>query len=312
MTNPIDDLASLTMFARVVEGQSFTSAGEKLGISKSVISARVAQLEQRMGVKLLHRNTRHVTLTPEGASLFASCARLLEAADEATSAIERAGTALSGVVRLTFPVGFSLHLPKLIEDFVLKHPAITLELSCTDRHVDLVKERFDVGIRVTRAISDNALSARRIASERVVVCAAPRYLQRHGRPLEPEALTQHRCLMSALHSSDWKLVSSQRTVTVAVSGNVVSDNAALILQAAIDGLGIAMLPMSFLKADLDSGRLVRILEEYAAEEFSVFIVHPYERKAPAKVRALIDHLVVQLQNSGSFQPPAKSGKKRVG
>lgn len=310
MTTPLEDLVSLTMFARVVEGQSFTAAAKILGVSKSVVSARVAQLEQAVGVKLLHRNTRRVTLTADGANLFASCSGLLQATEEAASAIHRVGVSLSGVVRLTFPVGLSLHMPKLVEEFIVKYPAIKLELSCSDRHVDLVKERFDVGIRVANAITDNALSARRIGSERVVLCAAPKYLQRHGRPGQPQELKQHRCLVSSLHSTDWKLVSEQRTVTVPISGNLVSDNAALILQAAIDGLGVAMLPMSFLKADLESGRLVRILEDYAAEAFSVFIVHPYERKVPAKVRVLIDHLVVQLQKSDPFQAMRNATKKR--
>lgn len=311
MSSPLEDLVSLTMFARVVEGQSFTAAGKALGISKSVVSARVAQLEQAIGVKLLHRNTRRVTLTADGANLFASCSGLLQATDDAARAIRRVGVSLSGVVRLTFPVGLSLHIPKLVEDFIVKYPAIKLELSCSDRHVDLVKERFDVGIRVTKTITDNALSARRIASEKVVLCAAPKYLQRHGRPTQPQDLKQHRCLASSLHSTDWRLVSGQRAVTVSISGNLVSDNAALILQAAIDGLGVAMLPMSFLKGDLESGRLVRILEDYASEDFSVFIVHPYERRVPAKVRALIEHLVVQLQRSDSFQMLRTVSKKRT-
>lgn len=311
MPTPIDDIVALTVFARVVESKSFTAAAAQLSLSKSVISTKVAQLEKKTGVKLLHRSTRQVTLTPDGASLFESCVPLLEAANEATHAVDRVGGSLAGIVRLTFPVGLSLHMPKIVESFIVKYPAIKLELSCTDRHVDLVKERFDVGIRITREITDNALSARRIGSERVILCAAPKYLERHGRPTQPQDLKQHRCLLSSLHSADWKLVSSQRSATVSVSGNLVSDNAALILQAAIEGLGVALLPMSFVKADLEAGRLARILDDYATESFSVFLVHPYERKVPGKVRVLIDHLVQQMQDSESFSMARPRSKKRA-
>ncbi len=266
-----------------------------------------------MGQRLLHRNTRRVTLTTDGASLYEICSRLVHAADEAASAVNRVGTALEGSIRVTFPVGLSLHIPKLVEGFILKYPAIQLELSSTDRHVDLVQEGFDLGIRVTQTVTDNALSVRRIGTERVVVCAAPKYLERHGRPTKPDDLKQHRCLRSSLHSANWRLQSSQESVAVTVTGNLVSDNAAILLQAAIDGLGVAMLPMSFVAADLDTGRLVRILEEYSLAQFDVFLVHPYQRQVPPKVRALIDHLVQQMQSSDrlAIETPRKKAKRRA-
>ena len=297
MSTPLDELISLAMFARVVEYKSFTSAAAKLGLSKSVVSSRLSQLERKMGVRLLHRNTRRVTLTPDGASLYEACAKLVRAAEEAGEAVGRAGALLEGTVRVTFPVGLSLYMPRLIEGFIIKYPAIQLELSSTDHHVDLVQEGFDVGIRITRAISDPALNVRRVGTEHAVVCASPKYVERHGRPEKPEDLEQHRCLRSSLHSSVWHLDSDRQSYSVQVSGNFISDNAALLLQAAIDGLGIAMLPSSFARAALDGGRLVRLLEHYAMESFQVFIVHPYQRQVPAKVRVLIDYLAQQLQTS---------------
>ncbi len=314
MSTPLDEVVSLAMFARVVECKSFTTAAAKLGLSKSVVSSRISQLEKRIGVLLLHRNTRRVTLTPDGASLYESCLKLVQAAEEATSAVGRVGHNLEGTVRVTFPVGLSLHMPKLIEAFIVKYPAIQVELSCTDRHVNLIEEGFDIGIRVTRVVSDTALSVRRVGSERVVVCAAPKYLQRHGYPERPQDLQAHRCLLSSLHSSVWRLDSERDSFNVAVSGNLVSDNAAILLQAAIDGLGVALLPFSFVAADLEAGRLVRVLEQYATAEFQVFLVHPYQRQVPAKVRALIDYLVQQLQASGqlTLTGSPKRSKRRTG
>ena len=308
MALPIDELVALAVFAQVVECKSFTSAASKLGLSKSVVSSKVAQLESKKGIRLLHRSTRRVSVTPDGAALYESCARLVKAADEAAYAIDQVGAALKGTVRVTFPVGLSLHMPRLIEGFIVKYPAIQLELSSSDRHVDLVAEGFDLGIRVTASVKDTALSVRRIGTERVIVCASPRYLQHHGRPAKPVELKQHRCLLSSLHSADWQLEANELAVTVKVTGNLISDNAAILLQAAIDGLGIALLPKSFVSADLESGRLVRVLEDYSTASFNVFLVHPYQRQVPAKVRALIDHLVQQMQTSD--RSPLDTGRKK--
>src|SRR5512142_2569551 len=284
MTPPLDEVISLTMFARVVEARSFTAAAAKLGLSKSVVSSRISQLERKAGVRLLHRNTRRVTLTPDGASLYEACSKLVKASEEAFEAIGRVGASLEGTVRVTFPVGLSLHMPQIIEAFLVKHPAIQVELSCTDRRVNLIDEGFDIGIRVTRSVDDTALSVRRVGTERVVVCASSKYLDRHGRPEKPEELQRHRCLLSSLHSADWRLDSDRESISVRVNGNLVSDNAAILLQAAIDGLGIVLLPMSFVTADLEAGRLVRVLESYATAELQVFLIHPYQRQVPPKVR----------------------------
>jgi len=313
MSTQLDELISMTMFARVVESKSFTLAASRLGLSKSVVSSRVSQLESKMGVRLLHRNTRRVSLTPDGASLYEACANLLKAADEAASAVGRVGASLEGTVRVTFPVGLSLHMPKLIEGFIVKYPSIRVELSCTDRHVNLIDEGFDIGIRVTRAVDDPALSVRRVGTERIVVCASPKYLEHHGRPEKPLALQQHRCLLSSLHSAVWRLDSERESVSVHVAGNLISDNAAILLQAAIDGLGIALLPMSFVATDLDAGRLVRILDNYATAEFQVFLIHPYQRQVPPKVRVLIDYLVQQLQASErlAIHTPRRNVKRRT-
>lgn len=307
MSSTLDELISLTMFARVVESRSFTAAAAKLGLSKSVVSSRISQLEHKAGVRLLHRNTRRVTLTPDGASLYEACSTLLAASEAASEAIGRVGASLEGTVRITFPVGLSLHMPQLIEGFLVKYPAIQVELSCTDRHVDLINEGFDIGIRVTRSVDDIALSIRRVGTEKVVVCAAPKYLERQGRPEKPQDLQQHRCLLSSFHSSDWRLDSDRESINVRVSGNLISDNAAILLQAAIDGLGIVLLPMSFVAADLEAGRLVRVLEGYATAELQVFLIHPYQRQVPAKVRALLDYLAQQLQASERI---VKNSKRR--
>ena len=307
----LDDLVSLTIFARVVDAKSFTRAANMLGLSKSVVSSRVAALERKVGVRLLHRTTRRLSLTPDGVGLYDTCLRLLRVADEAANAVQSVGTALEGAVRLTFPVGLSLHIPKMVHGFLSRFPAIQLELSPTDRHVDLAAEGFDVAIRVTQQVTDNSLVVRRVGVERIVACAAPKYLERHGRPTTPEELREHRCLRSSLHGSNWLLQSDQRPVSVNVGGNLVTDNAAILLQAAIDGIGIALLPMSFVAADIESGRLQRVLANHSIAEMNVFLVHPYQRQVPPKVRVLIDHLVQQLTQAERAITDQEPKKKRA-
>lgn len=292
MNAMLDDVVSMAVFARVVQAGSFTGAATMLGLSKSVVSTRISELETRLGVRLLHRTTRRLSLTPDGAHLHERCLRLVAAADEAREALDSALREPDGVVRMSVPVGMGLwHLPKLVRDLHELHPRLVLDISLSDHHVDLVADGFDLAVRVAEKLEPSTLVARRIGRERVIVCASPEYLARHGEPRVPEDLVHHNCLRISSVTRTWTFRSGRHTHKITISGSFITDNIVMLRQATLDGVGLSRLPMSVASADIDAKRLRQVLPDYTMGETSVFIVHPYGKQMPTKVRAVIDGLL---------------------
>jgi DNA-binding transcriptional LysR family regulator len=292
----LDDLVSMAVFARVVKAGSFTDAAAALGLSKSVVSARVSALEERLGVRLLHRTTRRVALTEDGARLYEKCTRLIAVADEAGAVLTRVASEPEGVVRVSVPVGAGLaQLPAVLRELSQRHPRLQVELSLTDRAVDVVADGFDVAIRAAEKLGDSTLVSRRLGTEQRVVCGAPAYFARRGTPVTPHDLTRHNCLLLAGRGHDWTVRAGKETVIVPVSGSLVADNIALLREAAIDGVGLARTPLSLVAADLEAGRLARALPDCSFGEVSLFLVHPYRRHLPTRVRAFVELLVAHFR-----------------
>lgn len=292
MNAMLDDVVSMAVFARVVQAGSFTGAATMLGLSKSVVSTRISDLETRLGVRLLHRTTRRLSLTPDGAHLHERCLRLVAAADEAREALDSALREPDGVVRMSVPVGMGLwHLPKLVRALHELHPRLVLDISLSDHHVDLVADGFDLAVRVAEKLEPSTLVARRIGRERVIVCASPDYLARHEEPRVPEDLVHHNCLRISSVTRTWTFRSGRHTHKVTISGSFITDNIVMLRQATLDGVGLSRLPMSVASADIDAKRLRQVLPDYTMGETSVFIVHPYGKQMPTKVRAVIDGLL---------------------
>lgn len=292
MSAKLDDVVSMAVFARVVQAGSFTGAATMLGLSKSVVSTRISELETRLGVRLLHRTTRRLSLTPDGARLHEQCARLVATADEAREALDSTRREPDGVVRMTVPVGMGLwQLPILVRELYEMHPRLILDISLSDHHVDLVAEGFDLAIRVAERLEPSTLVARRLGRERMIVCAAPTYLAKHGRPSSPEDLVEHNCLRIGSLSRTWTFRSGRHTTKVIISGSLITDNIVMLRQATVDGIGLARLPMSVVAADVEAKRLEQVLPDYTMGETNVFIVHPYGKHMPTKVRAVIDCLI---------------------
>ncbi|MDC3955089.1 LysR family transcriptional regulator [Polyangium jinanense] len=299
MTAALDDVVSMAVFARVVEARSFTGAAALLGLSKSVVSARISGLEERLGVRLLHRTTRRLSLTEEGARLYETCARLVSAADEAQGVLESASAEPEGLVRVTVPVGTGiLQFPSILRELHERYPRLVIELSLSEHRVDIVAEGYDVAIRVADTLEDSALVARRIGSVRMIVCASPDYLDRRGRPVSPRDLVHHNCLRLSPVRREWSFrCPGRRTQVVPVTGTLITDNIAVLRQAALDGIGVARLPLSYVAADIEAGRLRRVLPEHALGETNVFVVHPYQRHMPTKVRAFVDYVVQRFRSA---------------
>jgi DNA-binding transcriptional LysR family regulator len=296
MKTSLENLISMAMFARVVESGSLSAAAATLSVSKSAVSKRLAALEERLGVRLLHRTTRRITLTPEGAELFEHCLQLLRAADGAPEL--HPGSEPRGLLRVSAPAIFSDALvAEAIADFVRSHPRVEVDLRVSNAMVHMIGEQIDVALRVSRTLESSSLIARRLATAPQVVCVAPAYIEARGTPATPADLRGHACLrFSRLRPEvEWRFRDGRSETAVPVSGPIVSDDVEALRRSAIAGAGIIVVPRFFVAPDIDAGRLVPLLEQYASPELGVFAVYSKGKLVPAKIRAFVAHLATHAR-----------------
>lgn len=295
-----DAVLAMVTFARVVEARSFTGAAAKLGVSKSVVSERVSALERELKLKLLHRTTRKLSLTPDGVALYERCARVTSAADDALAAFAGAGDAPRGVLRVNAPIVFAEeYLVEPIAKYLEQYPDVRVELALSDRAIDLVEERTDVAVRITARLGGTGLVARRLASDTPLLCASPAYLARRGTPASPEELVHHDCVTYSLLkiSDEWrfKQPGTKELLNVAIEPRFSAASGALVRRAAVAGLGIAVLPAFMAAGDLAAGRLAIVLDSLHAKALGVYAVYPEARRVPSKVRAFVDLLAAHFK-----------------
>ncbi|WP_322064431.1 LysR family transcriptional regulator [Burkholderia ubonensis] len=286
-------------FLLAVERQSITESARRLGLSKSVVSKRISDLERTLGVQLLMRSTRNVVPTDAGMIFYEAASesmrRLIDVAEE----IAEQSHGLCGELRITAPVSLTrLWLGPAIAQFAAAHPHLRVTLETDDRIVNIEAERFDVAIRSAR-LSDSALIARRVAAcERVVVCS-PCYLERHGRPDSIDQLLEHRCLnyTHASPSQTWSFESPNgpaKPQTLCPAGAFLANNSETLRDAALHGIGIAMLPAYVAAPALRDGRLVRLLPDETPQEEVIYAVYPRNPFASNKLKAFIEHVRIAL------------------
>lgn len=300
MATSLDDLVSMAMFARVVEAKSFTAAATTLAVSKSLVSRRIAALEERLGARLLHRTTRRLALTPEGARLYGRCLEMLRAADEGPELVQDQGDEPRGVLRVNCPEIFSdVFLSDAIADFVKRYPRVAVEMSVSNTVVDLISERVDLAIRFSVRLASSSLVARRLATAPKVLCASPDYLQQRGTPRTPDDLRGHACLrfLPLPMEAEWKFRDGESDVVVPVSGPIGTDNAEALRLAALASVGVINLPLFFVAADLAAGRLIQLLDGYPILPVGIFAVYSKGKIVPTKVRKFVDHLVARLRTT---------------
>lgn len=288
----LDELSSLALFAAVVRHRSFTAAAREAGLAKSAVSRRVSRLEERLGVKLLHRTTRKLALTDDGVRFYQHCAALVTAAEAAVAVAAGADDALRGVIRVSAPVAFAqAYLARAVAAFLADRAGLEVQLTVDDRLVDLLEGGFDLAIRVGR-LAPTALVARRLATDRLVVCAAPEYLARRGTPTHPGELIHHTCLRYALvdTAAEWRFRGPAGPYVPPVHGPLIASSGAVLREAAIAGLGLAVVPRHMVARDVADGRLALVLEGHRRAEIGVHAVYP-DRRLPARTRALVDFLV---------------------
>ena len=289
----MDTLDAMRVFVAVVERNGFSAAAEALGISTAGVTRQVAALEKRLSTRLLNRTTRRVSPTTTGAAYFDQCVRLLAEFDALEGSIGAQALQPSGTLRINAPVSYGIaRLGPLLASYRAAHPQVELDLSLSDRLVDMVEEGYDLALRITRA-PHPSLIARQLGQAQIRMCASPAYLAQHGHPTTPEDLSTHDCLGYSYWSGGdhWTLRGPRGEASVAVSGSLRVNNGDVLREAAIAGLGIVLQPDFLVEQALADGRLVPVLPGWEAPPIGIYAVYASRSHLAPKVRSFIDHLL---------------------
>ncbi len=284
------DLNEILVFARVAQAGSFTTAAAQLGMPKSTVSRKVSELETRLKARLLQRTTRKLSLTDVGRTYYEHCARIVGEIEDAERAVSRLQDTPRGLLRVTAPINPG-YLGPIVSDFLKRYPEVQLELVATGRVVDLIEERFDLGIRAG-TLADSTLIARSLGSAKWFLVATPAYLKKRGRPRSPDDLKAHDCLLFGAGSggAGVRLEQDDRSAHVALSPRLSVSDMDVLHTATMGGLGIAFLPAFYCVEDLRARRLERVLRDWSAPPSPVHAVYPSTRQISPKVKAFVDHL----------------------
>lgn len=299
----MDRFLEMQSFRAVVEMGSFVKAAESLGLSKAAVSRHVGELEARLGVRLLHRTTRRLSLTDEGSVFNERCRTVLGGLEEAEAEItSRSSGVARGLLRINAPVTFGItHLAPVWAEFHQRYPQVELDISLSDRVVDVVDEGYDLAIRIA-TLPSSSLISKRLASTRMVLCASPGYLQSHGRPTHPSELVEHQVMGYSYWSSGdkWQFNRSEDLVSVTLKPWMHTNNGDTCLALALAGEGIILQPSFMVNSYLANGQLVELMPEYKSIELGIYAVYPSRKHITPKLRALIDFLFGRFSTQASF------------
>ena len=298
------DLLDVLAFVRVAETGAFARAAERMGMSKSILSRRVARLEQQLGARLLTRTATGAQPTLIGDAYYARASNILADLEAAQEVVAEAVTQIAGPIRLAGPLSFGVeHLAPALAEFAALHPRIELDISFDDKTVDLVAGGFDLAVRLGN-LEDSALIARRIAPIRRLVLAGPAYLEARGRPRHPRDLNDHDLLSYANggRAEQWRFRTGKGLEQVRVRPRLRTDNGDMLLAAAVAGLGICILPSFIAAPAIEAGTVEVILRDYPLEEGAVHVVMPPGRATTARVRALVDFLAARFGPEPDWDP----------
>lgn len=295
----MDMLNGMRLFAEVVRAKGFTAAGRRLGMVPSSVSRQISALEEALGARLLNRSTRKLSLTEVGQLYYDQATHILSELDDANLAVLQFDGAPRGTLRLSAPAAFArLHVTPALTEFLSRYPDLRVDLTATDQVMDLVETGIDVAIRIG-ALQSSSLVARKLATNRYVVCGSPVYLRQHGTPERPEELADHNCLSYKLAASPaaWTFDDADRSQRVEVSGSLQADSFGALKAAACLGLGLAVLPIWSAMPCLKSGELQTVLRGWAVSPRAghaagaIYAVYPHRKHIPPKVRAFLDFMV---------------------
>lgn len=294
----MDDLRRMVIFSHVVEAKSFSTAARRLGIAKSAVSRHISLLEKSVGVRLLNRTTRSLSLTEIGEIYYQSCARIVAEAEDATRRITHLQDQLSGTLRVASPIILgNRFIAPLLVDFMRLHPSLNVELLLEDQVVDMVDSGIDVGIRVGW-LKDSGLVARKIGESPRLLCASPDYIERRGKPEKPEQLSDHDSIIFSLLPTPyhWRFVKNRKEKRIQIKGQVKTNNADAVRSFLLSGAGLAALSDFLVADDIKAGRLVQLLPDYDCGSAGIYAVFMDRRYPQAKVRLFIDFLSRELKS----------------
>jgi DNA-binding transcriptional LysR family regulator len=298
----MDLLNSLGLFVRIAERGSLAAAGRDLSLSPAVVTDRLAALESHYGAKLLNRTTRSLSLTDEGRQLFEAARQLVSDANDIEARIRLGVEQLSGQIRLSAPTDLGRQLiAPVIDAFMQKNPNVSVEAVLSDGYADLVAQGIDLAVRFGE-LKDSSLHAVKLGTDRRIVCAAPSYVERCGRPQRPRDVLEHNCLLMRFGENvdrEWAFLEGGRRSVYAVKGNRIANDGGLVRLWCIQGHGLALKSFWNVKDDLAAGRLIEVLAPFATRAAPIQAMYPGGRAMPGRVRALIDCLTSEFAKAGS-------------
>ncbi|GLS89753.1 LysR family transcriptional regulator [Psychromonas marina] len=291
-------LDGLVTFVQVVSAGSFTLAADLSGHSTSYISKEINKLEARLGVRLLHRTTRSLSLTPEGELYFQRCCQIIEDAEQAENAIIGKQGEPHGLLRISCPMAYGLsNLSPKLSLFTEKYPKIQLELDLNDRKVDLVSDGFDIVIRAAAHLEDSSLISRRISQSEMLILASPDYITKHGMPAHPFDLTRHKIISysNLKQPNIWGFQDNDgKQIQVHLESHVLTNNSRLEIDLGVAGQGIFAVPRFALKDELVTGKLIDVFPDWPKQSIGIYMVYPSRKHMSAKVRSFIDFVLQEL------------------
>ncbi|UKH19777.1 LysR family transcriptional regulator [Actinobacillus pleuropneumoniae] len=295
----MDKLNAINLFCRVIETQSFTQAAQLEQISLAMASKLIAQLEEHLNVRLLHRTTRKITPTEAGLLYYQRCLPILNELKDAENSVSNITSTLQGKITISLPMDFgSRFVAPYLGQFMTTYPNIQLNIEFSDRRVDVVAEGYDLVLRIG-ALEDSSIVAKRIARSELVLLASPEYLAKHGTPENLAQLTEHTCLIYENHQQ-WQFTDGDQKVKIKPNAHVISNNGYALLQMTKAEQGIVNLPLFLAKEEISAGKLVEILPQYKQHSIDISILYPHCRYLSPKVKVLIEFLATLMQERHQY------------
>ena len=302
----MDRLTSLTVFGRVVESGGFSAAARHLNMSVTMVSNHIQSLEDRLGVRLLNRTTRKVSLTDIGRAYYERSRQILIDLDDADLIATAQQAAPQGVLKLFTSMIMVRYLAPMVEEFLATYPAVSVDLTVAERMVDLVEDGIDLAIRTVQPTGSTTLVVRRLASWRHILCCTPAYLNTHAAPEHPADLAAHNCLRYAHYpfGNEWRFEGPDgESVSAPVSGRLITNSAEMMRLLTLAGQGLVLAPTFVTADDIAAGRLVALMPKYRPPEFSINAIYPDRHHLPAKTRAFIDLLAARFAAHRKWMNP---------
>lgn len=289
----MDKFEGMRAFTQVVAAGGFAAAAREMGLSRSAVNKLVINLENELGVQLLHRSTRRVSPTEMGRAFYDRCVQILTDLEEAERSLSYLHQEPQGLLKINAPMSFGTeHLAPAVLEFMQQYPDLQVQLILEDRFVDPIQEGYDLVVRIAQPPDSASLVVHDLTPARRILCASPSYLQHHGEPLAPADLAQHSCLHYGYLATgnSWRLMDHEREYAVSVRGLVCSNNGEVLREAAVQGFGITLLPVFLVENELASGTLVAVLTAYSPPPISVCVIYPINRHLSTKIQLMTEFL----------------------